>query len=143
MKFFRFLRLPLACAFIFSLVGIAAEEPDPGQIEISVGKLLEQGHYSRKRLDGNVWRQLLKNYVDALDYNRLFFTQKDVDFFTGRYGTILDDDILLGNPDAAYKIYDTYRQRVEARVAKVKTLLGAEKFDFTGDRTVEINRQKA
>src|SRR5207302_10826690 len=114
-----------------------------GQIEISVGKLLEQGHYSRKRLDDNVSRQLLKNYLDALDYNRLFFTQKDVDFFTGRYGTTLDDDILLGNPDAAYKIYDTYKQRVEARVAKVKALLASARFDFTSDRTVEVNRQKA
>src|SRR3954469_4704468 len=122
MKLLRFLRLPLASSFIFSLVGIAAEEPDPGQIEISVGKLLEQGHYSRRRLDDNVSRQLLKNYLDALDYNRLFFTQKDVDFFTGRYGTTLDDDILLGNPDAANKIYDTYKQRVEARVAKVKAV---------------------
>src|SRR4051794_26194860 len=140
MKLLRFLWLPLATVLIFSLDGFAAEEPDAGQIEISVGKLLEQGHYSRKKLDDNVSRQLLKNYLETLDYNRLFFTQKDVDFFTGRYGTTLDDDILLGNPDAAYKIYDLYKQRVEARVGKVKAVLANEKFDFTSDRSVEFNR---
>ena len=64
----------------------------PGQIEISVGKLLEQGHYSRHKLDDSVSRLLLKNYLEALDYTHLFFTQKDVDFFIGRYGTTLDDD---------------------------------------------------
>src|SRR4051794_30172166 len=113
MKLLRFLWLPLASALCFSLVSLAADDPDPGQIEISVGKLLEQGHYSRKKLDDNVSKLLQKNSPEPRHKNRLFFTQKDVDFFSGRYGTTLDDDILLGNPEAAYKIYDTYKQRVE------------------------------
>jgi len=72
MKSLRFLRLPLASLFIFSLVGIAADEPDPGQIEISVGQLLMQGHYSRKKLDDSVSRLLLKNYLEGLDYTGFF-----------------------------------------------------------------------
>jgi carboxyl-terminal processing protease len=143
MKLLRFLRLPLASVLILSLVALAADEPDPRQVEISVGKLLEQGHYSRKKLDDNVSRLLLKNYVEALDYNHLFFTQKDIDSFNSRYGSTLDDDILLGSPDAAYKIYETFKQRVESRVEKVKALLANEKFEFASERMVEINRQKA
>lgn len=143
MKLSRFLRLTLASLFIFSMEGgLVADEPDPGQIEISVGRLLEQGHYSRRKLDDSVSKLLLKNYLEALDYNHLFFTQKDVDGFTSRYATTLDDDILLGNPDAAYKIFDLYKKRVEDRVAKVKEVV-TEDFDFTSDRTEEINRQKA
>lgn len=142
MKYFQFLRLPLASLFIFSMVGIAADEPEPGQVQISVGRLLEQGHYSRKRLDDSVSRQLLKNYLETLDYNHLFFTQKDVDYFTGRYSTSLDDDILLGNPDAAYQIYNVYKKRVEDRVNKVKGLLKVE-YAFDSNRSVETNRQKA
>lgn len=142
MKSLSFLRLPIASLFIFSLVGIAADDPDPGQIEISVGRLLEQGHYSRKKLDDKVSQQLLKNYIDALDYNRLFFTKADVQSFTSKYATTLDDDILLGNPDPAFKIYDLYKKRVTERVAKVKELLKGN-FDFASDRTLEINRQKA
>ncbi len=141
MKFPHFLRLPVASLFIFSLVGIAADEPDPGQVEISVGKLLEQGHYSRKRLDDKVSQMLLKNYLEALDYNRLFLTQGDVDAFTKRYATTLDDDILLGNPDAAFNIYNLYKKRVEERVAQAKELLKTT-FDFTSDRSFEFNRQK-
>ena len=142
MKLLRSLRLPLASLFIFSIVGIAAEEPDPGQVEISVGKLLESSHYSRRKLDDNLSKTLLKNYLEELDYNHLFFTQKDVDTFTAKYATTLDDDILLGNPEAAYKIFDVYKKRVEDRVAKVKELL-KEQFTFTSDRTIDINRQKA
>jgi carboxyl-terminal processing protease len=142
MKLSRFLRLSIASLCIFSLGGgLVADEPDPGQIEISVGRLLEQGHYSRRKLDDSVSKLLLKNYLEALDYNHLFFTQKDVDGFNARYATTLDDDILLGNPDAAYKIFDLYKKRVEDRVAKVKEVV-TESFDFTSDRTEEINRQK-
>jgi carboxyl-terminal processing protease len=142
MKSLRLFRLCLASLFLFPLGAAVADEPDPGQIEISVGQLLMQGHYSRKKLDDSVSKQLLKNYLEALDYNRLFFTQKDVDFFNSRYATTLDDDILLGNPDSAYKIFDLYRKRVEDRVAKVKEVL-KEHFDFTSERSVEINRQKS
>lgn len=124
------------------LVRPASAEPEPGQIMISVGRLLEQGHYSRRKIDDNLSKQLLKNYLEALDYNHLFFTQKDVDGFAKKYENSLDDDILLGNPEPAYVIYDLYKKRVIERAAKVKELLKQE-FDLKSERTVEINRQKA
>lgn len=142
MKSLRFFVWPVVVLLVVSLVGIAADGPDPGQIQISVGRLLEQGHYSRKKLDDKISQQFLKNYLEGLDYNHLFFTQKDVDFFTSKFATKLDDDIALGDPDAAFTIFDVYKRRVEERIAKVKALL-KEEYDFKSDRTVEINRQKA
>jgi carboxyl-terminal processing protease len=142
MKLNRITCLSLAFVSLCACAGLQAEEPDPGQIEISVARLLEQGHYSRRRLDEKVAQQLLKNYLEALDYNRVYFTQGDVDGFISKYGSSLDNDILLGNPDPAFKIFKLYRQRVEERIAKAKELLKQD-FDFTGNKTVEINRQKA
>ncbi len=142
MKFLRFLRLPLVTLFIFSLVGIAADEPEPGQIEISVGRLLEQGHYSRQKLNDKTSAALLKNYVEALDYYRLYFTQKDIDGFNAKYATTLDDDILLGNPDPAFAIFNIYKRRVEDRAAKVKELLKGD-YKFASDRTIEIDRKNS
>ncbi len=108
----------------------------------TVGELLEKAHYSRRRLDDTVSRQFLKNYLERLDYNHLFLTQKDVDGFSAKYATTLDDSIMAGDLDPAVKIYEVYRKRVEDRVVKVKALLG-EKFDFSGTRNVEVNRQKS
>lgn len=145
MKPTKLLSLALAGYFALTSAGaarIGASDPDPGQICISVGRLLEQGHYSRRKLDDQVSRQLLKNYLDALDYNHLFFTQQDVDAFTAKFATALDDDILLGNPSPAYEIYDLYMKRVEDRVVKIKARLGQD-FDFTKDESIELNRQKA
>ncbi len=142
MKLSRSLRLPLAALLIFALVGIAAEEPDPGQIESSVANLLEKHHYSRRRIDAAMAKTILKNYLEALDYNHLYFTQRDVDSFSQKYGTTLHDDIILGNPDSAYKMFDVFKKRVEDRVGKVKEVL-KDKFTFTTDRTIELNRSKA
>jgi hypothetical protein len=63
----------------------------------NVSELLERAHYSKRKLDDGVSKQLLKNYLERLDYNHLFFTQKDVDDFNAKYATTLDDDLRVGN----------------------------------------------
>jgi carboxyl-terminal processing protease len=120
----------------------ASTGPDPGQICISVGRLLEELHYTKHKLDDTVSARFLKNYFDTLDFNHLFFTQKDIDGFNTKYATSVGDDILLGNPEPAYEIYNVYKKRVEDRVAKVKQQLG-QPFDFTKDESIELNRTKA
>ena len=142
MKFSNLLIWPLVAAAVFVVPNLRADAPEPGQVEISVGRLLEQGHYSRRKLDDEMSKLHLKNYLEGLDYNHLYFTQKDVDHFTEKYATVLDDDILFGDTEPAYTIYDLYKKRVEDRVAKVKELL-KEKPDFKSDKAIEVNRQKA
>ena len=142
MKSIPLLSWPLAAVFAFSVPNLRAEAPEPGQVEISVGRLLEQNHYARRKLDDAMSKLQLKNYLEGLDYNHLYFTQKDVDQFTAKYATSLDDDILFGNTEPAFTIYDLYKKRVEDRVAKVKELL-KQKYDFKSDKMIEVNRQKA
>jgi carboxyl-terminal processing protease len=119
----------------------AAGEPDPGQITVAVAKLLEGIHYSRQRLDDSMSERLLKNYLEALDYNHLFFTQEDVSAFNKAWSKKLDDEILAGRTLAAHQIYDIFRQRAESRVALAKQLLESS-LSFDEDRYVEINRSK-
>jgi carboxyl-terminal processing protease len=134
-------RLALALAVVSVPVAEAAP-PDPGQICISVGKLLEQGHFLRRKLDDNVSRAVLDNYLTALDYNRLFFTEADVAHFRAKYGESLDDDILLGNAAPAFEIFDLFAQRVEARVEKIRADLKLP-YRFDSQRSIAINRKNA
>ncbi|MEI9894392.1 MAG: hypothetical protein WDN28_11045 [Chthoniobacter sp.] len=142
MKYLLAFCAPLALSLALVTPSLRADQPDPGQIEISVGRLLEQGHYSRMKLDEKVSQRFLKYYLEALDYNHLYFTQKDVDLFTAKFGNSLNNDVLLGNPDPAFTIFNIYKKHVEDRVAKVKELL-TQKYDFTSNRSVEVNRQKS
>jgi carboxyl-terminal processing protease len=114
---------------------------DTEQICVSVGRLLEEGHYSRQPLNDEMSRKVLRSYLELLDFSHLFFTQQDVEALTAKYGTSLDDDVLLGNLKPAYEIYDLYTKHVDERVAKVKELL-KQPIDFKNDATIELSRQK-
>jgi carboxyl-terminal processing protease len=115
---------------------------DAGNVTTSVGRLLEEGHYTHQALNDEVSKKFLKTYLELLDFSHLFFTQQDVDMLTSKYGTSLDDDVLLGNLKPAYEIYDLYTKRVDDRVAKIKEQLN-QPVDPKTDTTIELSRQKA
>jgi carboxyl-terminal processing protease len=115
---------------------------DLEQVEVSVGRLLEEGHYTHQPLNDEVSKKFLKTYLELLDFSHLFFTQQDVDALAAKYGTAIDDDVLLGNLKPAYEIYGLYQKRVDERVAKIKELLKGP-IDVKPDTTVELSRQKA
>jgi carboxyl-terminal processing protease len=136
----------LALAAIISALPVAPRpvqaKSDTEQICISVGRLLEEGHYTRQSLNDEMSRKFLKTYLELLDFSHLFFTQQDVDALSAKYAMSLDEDVLLGNLKPAYEIYDLYQKRVDERVAKIKELL-KQPIDFTSDATIDLSRQKA
>src|SRR5437762_2862984 len=111
-------------------------------IAMSVGKLLQEGHYTRQKLNEELSKKFLQTYLELLDYSHLFFTQPDVDALNAKYGSSIAGDVLLGTLKPAYEIYDLYAKRVDERVAKVKELL-KEPIDFKSDTTIELSRQKS
>src|SRR5205809_3698740 len=136
-----------AATAAISLAGLASTPALPAKTDldnvcVSVGRLLEEGHYTHKKLNDDLTGKILRSYLELLDYTHLFFTQEDIDAITQKYGAALDDDILLGNLKPAYEIYDLYQKRVDERVAKVKELL-KQPTDFKTNETVELRREKA
>jgi carboxyl-terminal processing protease len=122
----------------------AEEKPnaaDPRQVAITVGRLLEQGHYSRQKLDAEMSKRILETYLQNLDYSKLFFTQEDVDQFTQKYAGTLGDSILLGDLQPAKEIHGVFKARVEDRVAKIHQLLKKD-YNFKSSRTVALDRRK-
>jgi len=109
---------------------------------MSVGRLLEEGHYTRQKLNEEVSRKFLLTYLEMLDFSHLFFTQNDVDELTAKYGGSMAGDVLLGNLKPAYDIYALYTKRMDDRVAKIKELL-KQPIDFKSNATVELSRQKS
>ena len=149
------LRLPalILAALLAAVVPSPAAKEEPkdesrlGEIGQVVARMLETNHYSRTRLNEEVEpgvtqaRKALDRYFELLDYNRLFFTQEDIDEFTSKHGEWLHEDILGGNLKPAFDIYDRFLQRVNTRVEKINALLDRG-FTFDSDRTTQINRDK-
>ncbi len=111
-------------------------------VAMSVGRLLEEGHYTRQKLNEEVSKKFLQTYLEMLDFSHLFFTQKDVDELNAKYASSIASDVLLGNLKPAYEIYALYTKRVDDRVAKIKELL-KQPVDFKSNATVELSRQKS
>jgi carboxyl-terminal processing protease len=109
---------------------------------MSVGRLLEEGHYTRQKLNEDVSKKFLQTYLEMLDFSHLFFTQKDIDELNAKYASSMAGDVLLGNLKPAFDIYALYTKRVDDRVAKIKELL-KQPIDFKSNATVELSRQKS
>ena len=151
MKSFRLTALALAASFA-AFASAHAEKPEKdgnrlGEVTQTVARMLESAHFSRQRLNNEVEpgitqaRKALDRYLELLDYNRLFFTQADIDEFTSKHGEWIHEDILAGNLKPAYDIYDRFISRVEARVGWIGERLQGD-FTFESDRTAQINRDK-
>src|SRR4051812_37643674 len=136
---FSFSAIVLAAALVTAPV---LAKSDSGNVTTSVGRLLEEGHYTHQALNDEVSKKFLKTYLELLDFSHLFFTQQDIDMLTSKYATALDDDVLLGNLKPAYEIYDLYTKRVDDRVVKIKAQLN-QPSDFKSDAAIELSRQKA
>src|SRR5712671_2301180 len=139
------LRRSLILCTIFFAAALAAP-PVPAStretVAMSVGRLLEEGHYTRQKLSEDVSKKLLQTYLEMLDYSHLFFTQEDVDAVTAKYGNAMAGDVLMGTLKPGYEIYALYTKRVDDRSAKIKELL-KQPIDFKSNATVELSRQKS
>ncbi len=136
-----FLAIPVMIA-VLAVPATTRAKSDSEQICVSVGRLLEEGHYSHQQLNDEMSKKILRSYLELLDFSHLFFTQQDIDGLSAKYGTALDDDILLGNLRPAYEIYSLYTKRVDDRVAKVKELL-KQPIDYKSEGNIELSRQKS
>src|SRR5258705_1549965 len=131
-----------AILLVAAMAGPSAVAASKEAIAVSVGNLLQEGHYSRQKLNEELSRKFLQTYLELLDYSHLFFTQQDVDTLSAKYGNSIAGDVLLGTLKPAYDIYALYTKRVDERVAKIKEFL-KQPTDFKGNATVELSRQKS
>ena len=114
---------------------------DLRQVAATVGRLLEQDHYSRWKLGPEMSARILETYLEDLDHDKAFLTQGDVNHLSARYGANIGERVLVGDLDPAKAIYDIFKARVEERIAKVHQLLWKD-YDFSSNRFFDLDRRK-
>jgi carboxyl-terminal processing protease len=123
---------------------VAAQlKPAPAQAEAALwaSRVLARYHYKALPLDDAMSEKIFDNYFKALDSEKLYFTQGDVDQFAPMR-TKLDDAINNGNLTLPFAIYNLYQQRFNERMQYARDLLKG-KFDFTADESLQLDREKA
>lgn len=106
-------------------------------------KLLEQSHYNRDAVRAVDYAQVIPDFMEDLDSQRLFFLVADKAKFGADFGkNVYYNAAFLGNINAAYDIYRVYQTRVEARLAWIMEELTKE-VDLTADDSYPADRSKA
>jgi carboxyl-terminal processing protease len=105
--------------------------PRPGDRPVAqiVAAKLPKDHLTRHPLDAEISRRMLTLYLRALDPQKMYFYQSDIDSFR-QHEQELVEKVKRGDVNPGYTIYSLLIQRVEERVQMVNQLLPIEP-DFT------------
>ncbi len=100
----------------------------------NVGILLEQGHYSPKKIDDAFSQAVFKSFIEGLDGEKNIFLASDVSSLTAKFGNRIDDEIHGAELESFYAVNKLYLQRLN-EVSNFYPSLLAHPFDFTKDET--------
>ena len=130
--------------------GSAANLPDTGSIEElsalpghsatarDVVQVLASRHYVRNQLDNRLSARVFDAYLKTLDPSRIFLLEKDLARFE-IYRYLMDDSLKRGDLGPAFKIFNTYRERVIERLQQNLAALEEDfaQFDFSLEESLE------
>lgn len=124
----------------------ASAEPSKAQKDAStVAKLLvadmPEMHILHKPFDATLSALTWTNYLNALDYEHIFFLKSDIEAFESAK-TQLPQHMAQGNLAFAQAVFDRFRLRVQDRVAYVKSIV-TNTFDYTTQVEFQLNRKNA
>ena len=103
-------------------------------------ELLIRHHYKTVPLDDAMSEKIFDHYLKALDSEKIFFVQTDIDQLAD-YRTALDDAILKEDLSAPFAIFNLYTQRVLERFTYARSLL-KDGFDFQQKESYQYLREK-
>src|SRR5262249_21930019 len=119
-------------------------EPQPGKQDRLVVEMvtlfLRQAHLTRPNIDDELSKRLFKRYLEDLDPTKLYFLQEDIDEVK-KHETELEDQLLKGNMDFAYEVYDRFLTRLSERQKLIEQLVNA-KHDFTVKEYLDTDSDK-
>ncbi len=105
-----------------------------------VCEMVERYHISRRPIDDDISRHLWERFFKALDPQKLYFTQQDLNEFRPLQDK-LDDQLHDGDVSFCLAVYDRFLKRVQQRLDLAEKLIDAD-HDFTVDETMVVDRDK-
>lgn len=122
----------------------SAKSNDFNDVGKTLSTMIQNGHFSPPPYNEALGREFLREYLKALDPQKLYLTQEDVDGFDAAYGARLHQLLLESNSmAAALEIFRVFMQRLESRIRVAQQLLTDPSFDFTIDESVMLTRRHA
>ncbi len=138
--------LTVASVFLaFQSQGRADKDDNPkskyAKVLRNVGILLEEGHYSPKKIDDAFSKQVMSKFIETLDDDKSVFLQSDIDGFK-KFDDKVDDEIHGSELKSFYAVNEVYTKRRDESFNIIREIL-SKPFDFNSNESVQMNREKA
>lgn len=108
----------------------------PGDIAKLVCQMVEANHISQHKVDDSISAKIAAAFVKDLDPQKMYFLKSDLDELQ-KSSTILDDELLKGNLDFAFNVFNLFLQRIDERIAAAHPLIDLP-HDFTKSESMEV-----
>ena len=118
----------LVATTIFAQQLVEPQKTD-GPVTQNVCAMVSKYHINHGQIDDALSAKLLDRFLEVLDPQKLYFLKSDVDGFE-KSRLVLDDQLKEGDAKFAYDVSNTYKQRVQDRVAYAHEMIDAS-HDFT------------
>jgi len=131
-----------AWASTSSIVGDDPLAPEPRHENIGqlVTQFVQKSHYLRIAVDDELSSKVMDRYLEALDHNRMYLLQSDIDFFE-KYRYQLDDLVKSEPLNPVFDMFSIYRTRVRERFEYALKLLEQEP-DLSIDEEYQFDRSE-
>lgn len=115
-------------------------EPRHEKIGQLVREFVQRSHYSHASVDDELSATVLDNYIEALDGNRMYFLESDIEAFS-KYRYKLDDMVGDASLEPVFEMFDVYRTRARERMSYALKLLEIEP-DFSVEEDYAFDRSE-
>lgn len=136
--------IPLVLVFSFVAFKSFGKKTEPAtkqeKILTTVASLLEQGHYSPKKIDDAFSKDVFWKYLDGIDPDKNIFIQADITSLK-QYENKIDDELHGARPEFVGALSSLYDKRIAQAAAYYKEIL-AQPFDFSKNETAVLDGDK-
>jgi carboxyl-terminal processing protease len=105
----------ISLLFTFNSIGSSDKKDDPktrhAKILKKVGLLIEEAHFSPKKIDDKFSEELLKSFVQELDDEKTIFLKPDIESFK-KFQYKMDNEIQGEALESFYEISNVYLKRM-------------------------------
>ena len=98
-------------------------------------------HFKKINLNDSFSNKILENYLEILDFNKNTLTEADVKNIKFKWGNKLDEQLKVGQTQAAYDIFNKVLQLKYQRYEYAKSLLN-KKMNFYENDYIILDRHK-
>ena len=114
------------CSIALAAMGAElAPTDDQEYVERYMARFFPRQHLTQMAVDNTLSERIWNNFINALDYERIFFVQSDIESFRKDTDT-LDEAMKAGDMSFAFRVYEVFRERLLNRCAYVQTLIKNE-----------------